>query len=81
MIVAIKKLEVSMQVKTNGIELEVKDSGNKQVGDCYATSSGLTWCRGKTTRKNSVRIKWADLATLCKSKESLEAAIAAAKNG
>ena len=40
----IKSLEVEMQVKQKGIELEVRTKdGADQLGDCYATMTGLVW--------------------------------------
>ena len=76
----IKSLEVDMQVKQNGIELEVRSpNGETQIGDCYASMTGLTWCAGKTTKPNGVKISWDDFAVLCASKAALKAAILAAK--
>ncbi|AVP98574.1 hypothetical protein C7S18_15875 [Ahniella affigens] len=76
----IKSFDVEMQVKQSGIELEVRSpDGKAQVGDCYATMTGLVWCKGKTTKAKGVKLKWEDLATLCTSVKALEAAIKAAK--
>lgn len=79
--VSIKSFDVDMRVKSKGIELEVSSAGNnsKQLGDCYATMTGLTWCKGKTDRKNGVQIKWADFALICSSEETVKAAIKTAK--
>ena len=74
----IKSLEVDMQIKQKGIELEVR-SKEGQIGDCYATMTGLIWCRGKTQKENGVKIRWEDFQVLCSSDESLKAAIKAAK--
>lgn len=76
----IKSLEVEMQVKQRGIELEVRSpDGKEQLGDCYATMTGLIWCSGRTKKENGVKIKWQDLMAICESPESLKAAIKAAK--
>jgi hypothetical protein len=76
----IKSFEVEMQVKQKGIELEVRTAdGKEQLGDCYATMTGLTWCKGKVKKENGVKLKWDDLALLCNSPEVLKAAIKAAK--
>lgn len=76
----IKSFDVEMQVKKSGIELEVRSSdGTSQIGDCYATMTGLVWCKGRTTKKHGVPLKWDELAILCASKDSLKAAIQAAK--
>ena len=77
----IKSLQVDMQVKQKGIELEVRSpDGGAQIGDCYATSTGLVWCKGKTKKENGIKLKWSDLQNICSSKASLDAAIKAAKN-
>lgn len=76
----IKSLQVDMQVKQNGIELEVRSpNGEEQLGDCYATMTGLVWCHGRTQKKNGVKVKWDDFIAICASQESLKAAVKAAK--
>ena len=76
----IKSFDVEMQVKQNGVELEVRSpDGTTQIGDCYATMTGLVWCKGKVTKPKGVKLKWDDLATLCTSDAVLAAALKAAK--
>ncbi|MDK2126404.1 hypothetical protein [Parachitinimonas caeni] len=76
----IKALEVEMQVKQKGIELEVRSpDGKEQLGDCYVTMTGLVWCNGKTKKENGIKVKWEDLIAICKSDASLKAAVKAAK--
>jgi len=77
----IKSFDVDMQVKQKGIELEVRNAnGTDQLGDCYATMTGIIWCKGKIKKENGVKVKWADLALLCSSDDVLKAAIKAAKD-
>jgi hypothetical protein len=72
--VNIKSFDVNMQVKSNGIEFEVRTAdGATQLGDCYLTMTGLVWCDG-------VRINWNDLMTIASSDTSVKAAVKAAKN-
>ena len=79
--VHIKKFEVNMLVKSNGIEFEVrKPDGSSQIGDCYVTMTGLVWCKGKTTKGNGVKISWDDLATVLDSSAAKKAAVKAAKD-
>jgi hypothetical protein len=53
----IKSLEVDMQVKQKGIELEVRAAdGKTQLGDCYATMTGLVWCKGRVKKENGVKL-------------------------
>ena len=78
--VLIKSFDVDMQVKSNGIELEVRSPDNtQQLGDCYATMTGLIWCVGKTGKNKGVKVSWQDFIDLCQSKETLKAAVKAAK--
>ena len=76
----IKSFGVEMQVKQNGIALEVRSpDGKSQLGDCYATMTGLVWCKGRTRKEHGVKVNWDDLAAICESNDSLKAAIKAAK--
>ncbi len=76
----IKSFDVEMQVKSNGIELEVRSTDDEQqLGDCYATMTGLIWCEGKTDKKNGVKVSWPDFIAICKTKKTLKAALKAAK--
>jgi hypothetical protein len=76
----IKSLEVDMQVKQKGIELEVRTKdGKDQLGDCYATMTGLVWCKGKTQKENGIKVKWEDFIAICASPETLKAAVKAAR--
>ncbi|MDB4614554.1 hypothetical protein OAH18_02565 [bacterium] len=78
--VAIKNFDVNMQVKSNGIEFEVRSpDGKTQLGDCYLTMTGLVWCSGKTSKKNGTKINWKDVITILESDESKKAAVKAAK--
>jgi hypothetical protein len=79
--VHIKQFEVDMQVKSSGIEFEVRTpDGSSQIGDCYLTMTGLVWCKGRVTKANGIKISWDDLAIVLASDESLKAAVKAAKN-
>ena len=76
----IKSLEVEMQVKQKGIELEVRTKDGADLhGDCYATKTGLVWCQGRTKKENGVKVKWEDFIAICASDEALKAAVKAAK--
>jgi len=67
--VRIKQFDVNMEVKSSGIEFEVRTpDGSQQLGDCYVTMTGLVWCKGKTSKKNGVRISWKDFIEYMESK-------------
>ncbi len=79
--VLIKSFNVNMDVKSSGVEFEVRSPDRKQqLGDCYLTMTGLIWCKGKTEKKNGVKIKWDDFTTIMTSKDSVKKAIKAAKD-
>lgn len=78
--VNIKSFDVNMEVKSNGIEFEVRSAdGASQLGDCYLTMTGLVWCNGKTTKANGIKVSWNDFMTIMMSEETQKAALKAAK--
>jgi len=78
--VAIKSFDVAMDVKKSGLELQINaPDGSTHHGDCYVTMSGLAWCKGRTKKRNGVKISWEQLMKICESKDSLKAALRAAK--
>lgn len=80
--IRIKKFDVRMNVKSKGIEFEVRSpDGEQHVGDCYLTMTGVIWCQGKTTKENGVKISWKDLTTILATEETKRAAVKAARNG
>ena len=52
----------SRQTESNSKVREPDDS--TQIGDCYVTKTGLTWCRGKTTKANGVKVTWNESAEI-----------------
>jgi hypothetical protein len=57
--VSIKDLSVDMEIKNNGVELDVySPDGKAHRGDLIVTKTGLTWCKGKTGRANGTKISW-----------------------
>ncbi len=56
--VKIKDLGVDMEVKTKGIEFEVRDNSGGHLGDLILTSTRLIWCNGRTRRENGVNMEW-----------------------
>ena len=79
--VLIKSFDINMEVKSKGIEFEVrKADGTSQLGDCYLTKTGLTWCEGQTTKANGVKISWNDLRHVLASLDAKKAAVTAARS-
>jgi hypothetical protein len=80
--VRIKKLDINMMVKQNGIEFEVRTpDGASQLGDCYLTMTGLVWCKGRTTKPKGVKISWDELAVLLASNDAKKTALQAVRLG
>ena len=78
--VKVKRQSAEVELKANGMELEIRTpDGITQKGDCYVTMTGLTWCKGRTTKKNGVRLSWDELAQILESDKSKTAAIKASK--
>ena len=79
--VKVKNFNVDMNIKAKGLELEVRNpGGTAHLGDCFVTMTGITWCKGRTTKKNVVAVSWGDLQTILASPEAKKAALAAARN-
>jgi len=58
--VSVKDLNVSMEIKNSGIELDVySEDGKQHLGDLVVTKSAVTWCPGRTTKANGHKVKWA----------------------
>lgn len=62
--VSIKDLSVSMEIKNNGIELDVYSNDDKHLGDLVVTKAAVIWCPGKTTPAKGHRVNWADFIKL-----------------
>jgi hypothetical protein len=58
--VSIKDFDVEMDVKNNGIELDITDNAGRHLGDVFVTKTRLIWCKGKIKRKNGKEITWED---------------------
>jgi hypothetical protein len=65
--VSIKDFDVAMEVKNNGVELDIANSKG-HVGDLVVTKTKLIWCKGKTGRKNGIEVKWEDFIAFMESK-------------
>ena len=77
--VSIKSFAVDMNVKSKGVEFEVRSTDDKFLGDCWLTSTKLIWCNGKTEKPNGQDIKWEDFIALLNNKDVLKSAIKEAK--
>ncbi|MCZ6736669.1 MAG: hypothetical protein O7B77_01690 [Actinobacteria bacterium] len=79
--VLIKEFAVDMEVKSKGIELEIKSpDGTNHLGDCHITKTSIIWCKGRTIKTNGVKISWAQLTAVLDSDAAKSAAVKAANN-
>ena len=63
--VTIKRFNVEMEVKNNGIEFEVRSpDGKTHLGDLVLTKSALVWCPGQTRPENGYKVPWHDFIKL-----------------
>lgn len=58
--VRVKDLSIEMEVKSKGIEFGVRATDDKHLGDLVLTNTGLTWCKGKISRKNGIKVRRKD---------------------
>lgn len=58
--VSIKDFDVAMEVKNNGIELDIADPQGVHIGDLIVTKTRLIWCQGQTRRANGKEVTWGD---------------------
>ena len=56
--VTIKRFDVEMELKNNGIELQVNDPKGPQIGDLIINKTKLIWCPGRTDLENGHQIEW-----------------------
>jgi hypothetical protein len=57
--VTIKSFDVDMEVKNNGMELDIYEpDGTTFLGDVIVTKTGLIWCKGKTSRAKGMKVTW-----------------------
>lgn len=56
--VFIKDFDVQMELKNNGIELEIRTPSGDHLGDLVITKTQLIWCRGRTARANGISASW-----------------------
>ncbi|MEX0801585.1 MAG: hypothetical protein WD379_10255 [Dehalococcoidia bacterium] len=56
--VKIKDFGIDLAIKNRGIELEVRDTAGKQLGDLVITKTQVIWCPGRTTPKNGKKVAW-----------------------
>jgi hypothetical protein len=62
--VSIKSFDVAMDVKNNGIEMEIREpNGGTRLGDLIVAKGHLIWCAGKTSRAKGKKVKWTEFIT------------------
>ena len=56
--VSIKDLNVSMEIKNKGLEVDVYDTAGTHLGDLVVTKTKVIWCKGKTAPANGKALNW-----------------------
>lgn len=56
--IGIKDLDAAIELKNNGMEVEVRDPDGTFRGDLVITKSSVIWCKGRTTRAKGVKFSW-----------------------
>lgn len=67
--VSIKDLHVTMDLGSNGVELDVYDNKGKHLGDLRISKAKIEWCKGKTRSGNGVQVSWNELIDWFESEE------------
>jgi hypothetical protein len=49
-----------IELKNNGMELQVHDNDDNHLGDLIVNKTRLEWCDGRTRAGNGVQIAWRD---------------------
>lgn len=76
--IKIKDFYIDMEVKTRGIEFEVRSpNGDEHHGDCKLTKTKLEWLKGRS--QSGTELTWEDFMAIMKSEKTMKAAVEAAK--
>lgn len=59
----IKKFDVAMELKTKGIEFEVRNNSDEFLGDLRLGKAVVEWCPGRTRQGNGRQKSWDELIT------------------
>jgi len=62
--VYVKSFDVEREIKTKGIELEVRDPDDTFLGDLIVTKTQIIWCKGKTSREHGKKLTWQRFASM-----------------
>jgi hypothetical protein len=66
--VKIKNFDVKMEVKTKGVEFQVRSpNGREHLGDVVVNRTEIVWCKGKTQVANGKKIRWKKLIAMIES--------------
>ena len=62
--VHIKDFNVKMEIKTRGVEMEVRDPDGTHCGDLVLTKTQVIWCPGRTSRPKGHAVTWKKFISL-----------------
>ncbi|HBC89215.1 MAG TPA: hypothetical protein DCZ94_19925 [Lentisphaeria bacterium] len=59
--VKVKDFQVNMEVKNNGIELDIHDNQDKHLGDLRIGKATIEWCKGQAQKGHGKKKSWDEL--------------------
>jgi hypothetical protein len=59
--VTIKKFDVDMELKNNGVTFDIYDNSGNYLGDIRLGKATIEWCKGKTRPGNGYQKTWDEL--------------------
>ena len=77
--VKVKDLAAEIELKNNGVELEIRDNDDKFLGDLIITKTSVIWCEGKKKRENGIKKSLGDFIADMNASAAAPAKKAAAK--
>ena len=56
----IKEIKADIELKNNGMEIEVREEkeDGARLGDIIIARAGITWCKGKVGAANGIKLSW-----------------------
>lgn len=77
--VTVKELSAAIELKNNGMELQVHDNEGNHLGDLVVNKTRLEWCDGRTRVGNGVQISWTNFIAYANGLKAAEEQKAAEK--
>lgn len=66
--IVVKEFSALMELKNEGIALEVRDPQEELLGSLVVNKSQLIWSKGKTKRDKGIKVSWKDFIAFVESR-------------